>query len=305
MAMSCSPRRHCGKALAAALVFFAALWPAKGQPQFEHNYALVIGIDVYAAPRWPRLRSAVSDARAIADFLRSQKYEVTPLYDQQATKQAILSAMQGNLARKVTARDRVVVFFAGHGYTEVLGGQERGYVAPYDADDSSASLISQADLREESSYMGNARHQLFLMDACYGGLLATRGVEVSPGIPNYIREISSRIARQVLTAGGKDQEVLDSGADGHSPFSSALLKGLRDGRADLNGDGYITFAELQAYVSSVGSNSYQTPAASTLPGHEGGEFLFTAPVGGAAPPSPSEPLAVPPVRLGAIANPAD
>lgn len=70
MAMSCSPRRHGSNALAAAMVFLAAPWPAKAQPQFEHNYALVVGIDVYAAPRWPRLRAAVSDAQAIADCRR-------------------------------------------------------------------------------------------------------------------------------------------------------------------------------------------------------------------------------------------
>lgn len=51
MAMSCSPRRHGSNALAAAMVFLAVPWPAKAQPQFEHNYALVVGIDVYAAPR--------------------------------------------------------------------------------------------------------------------------------------------------------------------------------------------------------------------------------------------------------------
>jgi tetratricopeptide (TPR) repeat protein len=78
----------------------------------------------------------------------------------------------------------------------------------------------------------------------------------------------------MLTAGGANEEVADNGPNGHSVFTWTVLQGL-EGRADLNSDGYITAAELAAYVApSVSALSHQTPAFGNLPGSEGGEFLF-------------------------------
>jgi tetratricopeptide (TPR) repeat protein len=115
-----------------------------------------------------------------------------------------------------------------------------------------------------------AKHVFFVMDSCYSGLAITRGESVN----NYLRDMSHRSARQMLTAGGANQEVADNGPNGHSVFTWTLLQGL-EGRADLNSDGFITAAELAAYVGpAVSALSHQTPAFGNLPGGEGGEFIF-------------------------------
>ena len=50
------------------------------------------------------------------------------------------------------------------------------------------------------------------------------------------------------------------------------------GKADLNGDGLITATELAAYVApAVSAVSRQTPAFGSLPGSEGGDFVFALP----------------------------
>lgn len=60
-------------------------------------------------------------------------------------------------------------------------------------------------------------------------------------------------------------------------FTWTLLQGLA-GKADLNGDGLITATELAAYVApAVASVSQQTPAFGSLPGSEGGDFVFELP----------------------------
>ena len=267
------------------------LLPAKIHAQFyDHSYAIVIGIDQYEhGDLYHPLSYAVKDAQAVANLFSAQGFTVIPLYGPKATKTAILSAMEDTLAPKLGAGDRVLVFFAGHGKAESLGGKERGYIVPYDGQNRS-SLISMEDLEDQSSYMGNAKHQLFILDSCYGGLLAEpRDSLVDLNEPDYLNDITSRIAREVLTAGGSDQEVLDSGPDGHSVFVDALLEALRDGRADTNGRGYITFSELVAYVTPRASNRYQTPLPGILPGNRGGQFLFTNPKG------PGRPVAAIPV----------
>jgi tetratricopeptide (TPR) repeat protein len=247
---------------------------------FDHSYAIVIGIDSYEhSNTWPTLHYAAKDAKAITDFLRSQEFTVIPLYGPDAKKAAIIAAMEDDLAPKLLPGDRVLFFFAGHGKTETLGGKEEGYIVPYDGN-SDSSLISMSELRSQSSYMGNARHQLFIMDSCYGGLLAaTRDSIVDIHRPHYLEVVTGRLARQVLTAGGKGQTVLDGGPKGHSVFVDALLEALEDGMADLNGDGYITFHELVAYVTPRASNDYETPGAASLPDDQEGEFVFRNPKG--------------------------
>jgi TolA-binding protein len=115
-----------------------------------------------------------------------------------------------------------------------------------------------------------AKHVLFVMDACYSGLGLTRG----GGSGNFLRDNAKRLGRQMLTAGGADQLVADGGPNGHSVFTWTLLQGLA-GKGDLNGDGIITATELAAYVApAVSAVSRQTPAFGSLPGSEGGDFVF-------------------------------
>lgn len=81
----------------------------------------------------------------------------------------------------------------------------------------------------------------------------------------------------MLTAGGTDQLVSDGGPNGHSVFTWTFLQALA-GKGDLNGDGLITATELAAYVApAVSAVSRQTPAFGSLPGSEGGDFVFELP----------------------------
>ena len=262
-----------------------------GTRWYERSYALVIGIDKYPPSNWPDLKYARKDAEGMAAFLERQGFSVTTLPDSKATKDAIIGAMQNELAPRLAANDRVLVFFAGHGHTEESAGKDWGYIVPFIETAGvvrSNQYISMEELAVQSTKMGKAKHQLFIMDACYGGLLGARsGDGVDPKRPNYIGEILKRSARQVLTAGGKDQRVADGGAGGHSLFTGHLLEGLEQQLADLNGDGYVTFPELVTYIQPMASSWGQTPGQSTLPEHGLGEFVFQVKgLEGTAPPSP-------------------
>ncbi|HEY6271348.1 MAG TPA: caspase family protein [Terriglobales bacterium] len=272
--------------LLALLSFTSLSWP-QSPSEFAHSYAMVVGIHAYSSKQWPDLPYGRTDAEAIVTYLKSQGFEVTPLFDRQATKHNILERMY-QLATRLQADDRVLFYFSGHGAIERSGDQTWGYLVPYGAADD-VDYLSSSDIQDLSRRMKTARHQLFIFDSCFGGQLITRSGGVSPDIPNYIDEVSKRIAREGFAAGGRDQSVLDSGPDGHSVFTAALLRGL-GGKADLNGDGFITFAELESYVTPLATNSFQTPAVGVFPGHEGGEFVFRSPSGMTHPAPTPEPL---------------
>ena len=69
---------------------------------------------------------------------------------------------------------------------------------------------------------------LFVMDACYGGLVFTRSL--APGSMRFLKDMLLRYSRQVLTAGKADEVVADSGGpvSGHSIFTGYFIEALKD-----------------------------------------------------------------------------
>ncbi len=255
--------------------------PVANKPGYSESWAIIIGIDDYA--KWPKLQYAVRDAQAIRETL-IQKYgfgseRVVSLTNKEATRVGILDAFHDKLAHGgMQKNDRLFVFFAGHGATRQLSsGRDLGYIIPVDSDPNqmATDAIPMTELQNIAESLP-AKHALFIMDACYSGLGLTRGGSAG----NFLRDNAKRIGRQMLTAGGADQLVADGGPNGHSIFTWTLLQGLA-GKGDLNGDGIITATELAAYVApAVSAVSRQTPAFGSLPGSEGGDFVFELPADG-------------------------
>jgi peptidoglycan/xylan/chitin deacetylase (PgdA/CDA1 family)/uncharacterized caspase-like protein len=247
---------------------------------YHDSWAVVIGIDAYQ--HWPKLAYAQADAKGIRDALVDNfgfpADHVVSLFDGDATRARILQVLGDELPAKVGNNDRVFVFYSGHGATRNLPaeGAQRGYIIPVDAgtEHLQSEAISMSELHDIQEGLAS-KHVFFVMDACYGGLALTRGGSATGGDPaRYLAEITRRPARQILTAGGADEEVADYGPGNHSIFTWTLLQGL-DGQADLNGDGVITASELGSFVAPrVSALSRQTPAFGNLVGSGGGEFVF-------------------------------
>jgi len=259
----------------------AATAPAPLPPLYRESWAVVVGVNDYQ--KWPKLSYCVADALAFRDLLVNKfafkPENIVTLLDGDATREKILSVLGDTLAnpQKIQKEDRVLVFFAGHGATRPLpSGRSLGYIVPVDAGTESfqGQCISMTNFQDIDEAIA-AKHVFYVMDACYSGLALVRSGEAgNPDPRKYLAEITRRRARQMLTAGGADQAVADNGPNGHSIFTWTLLQGL-DGKADLNGDGCVTAAELFAYAGPVVSSlSKQTPAFGNLAGSEGGEFVF-------------------------------
>ena len=246
---------------------------------YGESWALVVGVNKYQY--WPQLSYAVNDARGVSLLLKEQygfKAEnIFELFDENATREKIAELLTDTLAdpSKVKPNDRVFIFYAGHGMTRLLpSGRNLGYIIPVDAELNkfSSNSLSMTHLRDFSD-MIPAKHVYFVMDSCYSGIALTRGGGLGKD-KKYLTEISNRRARQILTAGGADQEVADGGPQGHSIFTWNLLQGLK-GEADLDNNFIITASELGAFIAPrVSQYSDQTPVFGNLVGSEGGEFIF-------------------------------
>jgi len=248
-------------------------------PEYENSWALLIGINKYqeVSP----LRFARNDAEAIAQLLIERfdfpQSNITLLLDESATKEKILRGYLEFTQEKVGPNDRVLVLFAGHGYTQAGHRGEVGFLIPYDGNPNNlASLLRWDDLTRNSEFI-RAKHMLFIMDACYGGLALSRAL--LPGSMRFLKNMLKRYSRQVLTAGKGNEPVLDAGGPlpDHSVFTGHFIQAL-EGKAATN-DGIITANGVMAYVYERVAKDYQsrqTPHYGFLDGD--GDFVFSAPM---------------------------
>jgi uncharacterized caspase-like protein len=244
-----------------------------GTTPYEKSWAVVIGIDRYQ--HWPHLQAGVADARAVADRLRAMGFDqITYLTNAEATRNRILTEIGTNLSKATGANDRVVIYFAGHGFTEELpSGEQVGYLIPVDCPQSNffTNAISMQQIRETFSRM-RAKHIYYVMDCCFSGYGFTRGGGVPPGARGYLQVVTEKRSVQMITAGRKGDLAHEQG--GHGIFTLHLLRGLA-GEADLNGDGMVTASELGGFVQPqvyAASGQKQLPQYGRLDGE--GEVVF-------------------------------
>ena len=249
---------------------------------YDDSWALIIGINKYTNA--PLLKYAVNDANEIKKLLINNfsfnKKNVKILTDEEATLSAIRRELE-SIAKASKENDRVIIYFAGHGKTLLLkNGMEIGYLIPVDGDMNSPFATGLAmDNVSKISLLSESKHMLFLMDACYSGLMAEtpRGLNKTKDEEGYINTVSNLSARQIITAGGAQQEAMEADEWQHSAFTHNLLKALDDWEADSDSDGFITAGELGEYLRKTVTDvtlGKQTPEVGRLRYSDSGEFIF-------------------------------
>ncbi|MGI9333771.1 MAG: caspase family protein [Gammaproteobacteria bacterium] len=231
---------------------------------FGRFHALVIGNNAYE--RFPKLETAVADARAVAEVLRADYgFSVQVLVN--APRYQVLKALAA-LRASLSENDNLLVYYAGHGYLDEA--TTRGYWLPVDAEeDNTANWISTSEITDALHALPSL-HAIVVADSCYSGALTRASRAALDERGALIRRLTAKRSRTVLTSGGLEP-VLDSGSGGHSVFANALLDVLEDNRDVIEGS--RLFAELRQRVVLDGD---QTPEYADIRNarHEGGDFMF-------------------------------
>jgi len=248
-------------------------------PLYSNSRALIIGINQYVSA--PPLDYAVKDATAVADILKNKfgfdESNLKIVTDAEASRSEIMTHYMAFANRDIENDDRIFIFFAGHGYTQTGKRGEVGFLVPYDGNFNDLSSLIRWDDLTRNAELIPAKHILFIMDACYGGLAITR--TLAPGSMRFLKDMLKRYARQVLTAGKANEVVSDSGGPipDHSVFTGHFIEGL-EGKA-ASDDGVITANGIMSYVyEKVSKDPYsqQTPHYGFFDGD--GDFIFNAPM---------------------------
>lgn len=241
--------------------------PARETLDFGTYHALVIGNNDYA--KLPKLQTAVADAEAVADLLKT-RYGFKVRLLRNATRNDILRALNDYRAN-LTEDDNLLVYYAGHGWLDRQSST--GFWQPVDAEpDDDLNWIANEALTRRLLAM-TARHVLVIADSCYSGTLvrsASGGLPTGRERTEWLRRMAETRSRTAIVSGGLEP-VADSGQGGHSVFANALLATLGDTSEVLE-----TSALFKSLSRRVVVNADQTPQYSDIrrAGHEGGEFLF-------------------------------
>jgi tetratricopeptide (TPR) repeat protein len=213
------------------------------------SYALVIGVGNYPNLEGNfQLDYAEKDAEAVYSVLISPEggnfraENVHRLIGENATLENIRLELEEWLPSVAQPEDRVLIYFAGHGFLYQGGG----YLAPYDfrMEDPSRFGYPMKSLGEVIGGKIAARWKVLLTDSCHSGVIAP---EDSAALNSRLVNLTESLFS--LTA-SRDRERSFESPDwggGHGVFTYYVVKGL-EGLADENTDSIVTADELAEYV---------------------------------------------------------
>jgi formylglycine-generating enzyme required for sulfatase activity/uncharacterized caspase-like protein len=259
------------------LLYFLLILSVTGSAQamslpYGRFHALVIGNQNYKYLK--PLKTPIADAEAVAEVLKKQ-YGFTVDLLKDADRYQIMRVLS-KLRRTMTSeKDNLLIYYAGHGYLDRVGGNA-GYWQPIDAEEeSSANWIATSEITPILKAI-RARHVLIVSDSCYSGELVTRDsrARLARGMSRdeWLRRMLERRSRTALTSGGLEEKVWDSGrSNKHSVFAESFLEVLQENRRVLDGDSLFALVRRPVIL-----NSPQTPLYGDIrmTGHEMGDFLL-------------------------------
>jgi formylglycine-generating enzyme required for sulfatase activity len=278
----------------AAILFVAAVAssnrvdaqaPRTSDDPLRHGHALLIGNSHYVDRDWPALADITLQLTQLAKGLKDHFDTVEVVQDLKTDE---LRNKVYDFVRKNgnEASARLFIYYAGHGYTEVIRNENRGYITGIDTpsidgttrayDAARLKAIAMLEIRVPLQ-LAPAGHILFVFDSCFAGTISTNRGDPSPRMltPDVVNRIVEKPARDFITAGGANEPV-----PAHSPIPGFFLAALNgDGEADRYRLGIISAVDIARYLRShvlnlPGSNF--TPQYGRLPEPEftEGEFLF-------------------------------
>lgn len=225
--------------------------PVAGKVVVPKSYAVVIGVSQYPKLKpEQQLKFTERDADSMFSVLISKEggnfkqENVKKLVGAKATLANIKREIETWLPAVTNDDDRVIIYFAGHGF--VYKGKV--YLAPTDFDynDPVRTGYSADDLSAAFGSKIKGKWKVLLTDSCHSG-----AVNYAEGDAQTINGKLADLNRStfMLTA-SRDRELSYEGPEfggGHGIFTYFVVKGM-EGEADESHDGIVTADELSNYV---------------------------------------------------------
>jgi hypothetical protein len=263
---------------------------------FDRSRAYLVGIEEYAVGK---LNTPVNDVRLIAGTLLKHEFSEADIVIKENIDKAGFEELIAEMKRDITANERVLFYFAGHGVA-FESDYPKGYLLPVNAQlNDKTNYISLDWLMKELNDV-NCRHLLLVLDCCFAGTVrwsenyrAVRFDNVKKLYREKFERFVNDVSWQVLTSSSYDERAIDSllpigdrdaTATSNSPFAAIFADILDNDRDDFP-DGVITTTRLydlleqrlETYLRQNKPGHRQSPNYFLLNKHRKGQFVFLHP----------------------------
>lgn len=252
------------------------------------KYAVIIGVSDYKFQDagLKNLSYADDDAQSIAAFLQTptgggfSSADIKLLVNADASLAAVRAALNDTF-RKARSTDLIFVFIAGHGAPDPLASQNLYFLlSDTKVVDMPRTAFPMNELKQMLDTQVTAQRVVVMIDTCHSAGVNQKTKTIVSGrqleqegdennISNFFltSQLFKQTGRAILTSSDVNEVSQESAKWGnHGVFTWAILEGLK-GKADVNGDKFITTGELFQYTRANvqrATNFQQNPRA--LPG---------------------------------------
>lgn len=227
--------------------------PKPPPPGVPRGYALIVGVSNYRNLEADKqLKFPESDADAIYRVLISQQGGAFPaenvhfLKGSEATLERVRFEIEDWLPSVAQPNDRVVVYFAGHGFVE----NGRGYLAPWDVDPArlAETAYPMSALGDVLANKVTAGWKVLLTDACHSGKINAE--TTNEAMEAQFTSLPSSFLTLTATT-EREQSFEDANlSTGYGLFTYYLVQAFQGNSDNDPCDGRITADELIEYVRS-------------------------------------------------------
>ncbi len=228
------------------------LCPVSLSSALAEDHALLVGIERYkiAGANLMGIAIDIRNMQKVAGMMGFKKNQIKVLMDEDATLKGIENAFQQWLIQGVSAGDKVLFYYSGHGYhvTDQSGDEKDSYdeiLIPYDTTESGENVLLDDRIGQLIAQIPT--NKIFvLLDACYSGT-ATKSpsgnqskfypLQCTPPAPwdrgvvrtksHIVEGVSSE--KYVLLAAAQDNEPAQASSKG-SYFTLGVVKAFNDAR---------------------------------------------------------------------------
>lgn len=236
-------------------------------PADMKRWAIVVGINDYNDIAVTDLSKAQNDAKVMGQILEEQgEFEKVFVMTDDLDAKDPLYPTRINIEEKLDSvlsfagpDDLIVFFFSGHGISDSDGN---AYILPVDTimDKALYTSVSINNLIQKISHK-KIKKSLLMLDACRDVLLTSKG-SAKEGL-QADKFSNAEVGATFFSTKSGYYSFEDPKSD-FGVFTKYMAYGM-EGKADTNGDGIVSFGELEEYVQngvndwSISNNKQQKP----------------------------------------------
>ena len=226
------------------------------------RYAILIGNSKFPSSnkRLQDLNCPETDVDGLEEILSSDELggfdKIVPLKN--LSHHEVLDQI-GKTFDEAKKNDLILVYYSGHGKQDLEG---QLYLATLNTRTNTANALTSSSVPVEQirRFIKQSMVQttVLILDCCYSG--AIEGAFTRGGTDEQLQNVSKTRGTYIITASTGIQHAVEKEGDRYGLLTKYIIKGISEGLADRDGDGWIHMDELYEFIyQGVTSEGAQEP----------------------------------------------